>query len=178
MTTRRGRKVRKFRGSKTHGKGIGSKHSKGAGSRGGRGMAGSGKRADQKKPSIWKEAYFGKSGFSSKSRAPEMHIVNIKSIEDRLDNLVAKGLVKHDKDTYTLNLADLGYNKLLSTGKVTKKFMIKTDFATETAVEKIKEAGGNVEVKAKKAEKMAKAPEAQKKPEDKPKNAEEKPKKA
>ena len=45
------KKVRKFRGSHTHGYGSKKKH-RGAGSRGGRGMAGSGKRADQKKPSI------------------------------------------------------------------------------------------------------------------------------
>ena len=47
------KKLVKQRGSKTHGWGSKKKH-RGAGNRGGKGNAGSGKRADQKKPSFWK----------------------------------------------------------------------------------------------------------------------------
>ena len=54
MTVNRRKKVVKQRGSHTHGWGSKKKH-RGAGNRGGRGMAGSGKRADQRKPSILKE---------------------------------------------------------------------------------------------------------------------------
>ena len=64
------KKVNKYRGSQTHGGGA-KKKRRGAGNRGGRGMAGSGKRADQKKPSILKEygnRYFGKRGFRSKNK--------------------------------------------------------------------------------------------------------------
>jgi len=53
------------RGSHTHGWGAKKKH-RGAGNRGGRGMAGTGKRADQKKPTImnlYGNEYFGKRGF-------------------------------------------------------------------------------------------------------------------
>ena len=161
MTVHKKKKSRRFRGSKTHGAGIGSKHNKGAGSRGGRGMSGSGKRADQKKPSIWKQPYFGKFGFSSKSRTAKPLPVNIKTIEDRLDTLVKEGKAKHEGGAYVINLADLGYNKLLGTGNVTKKLMITTDFAAANAVEKVKKAGGDVKVL------VAKKPKKEKKTEEK-----------
>ena len=72
MTTNKRKKVVKYRGSHTHGGGA-KKKRRGAGHRGGRGMAGSGKRADQKKPTILKlygNSYFGKKGFSPKTGFP------------------------------------------------------------------------------------------------------------
>jgi large subunit ribosomal protein L15 len=139
------------------------KKHRGKGHRGGAGMAGTGKRADQKKPSIWKdEKYFGKFGFISKSRMPEMIPIDIKTIEDRLESLVKKGLAKHEGGAYTLNLADLGYNKLLGNGKATKKLMITTDFAAASAIEKIKKAGGDVKVLITKKEKKKKHKEEEK----------------
>jgi large subunit ribosomal protein L15 len=164
MTVHKKKKNRRFRGSKTHGAGIGSKHNKGAGSRGGRGMAGTGKRADQKKPSIWKERYFGKPGFSSKSRTPESLPINIKTIEDRLDMLVRSGKARLENGAYTIDLAELGYNKLLSCGEATKRLIITTDFASDDAVENVKKAGGDVKVligkKPRKEKKKAEQKEA------------------
>ena len=110
-------------------------------------MAGTGKRGDQKKPSIWKNTkYFGKFGFISKSRMPDIYGIDIKTIEDRLNTLLRNGTAKMEGGAVAINLEDMGCNKLLSTGKVTKKFIITTDFATEKAVAKIKEAGGEVKV--------------------------------
>ena len=66
MTVNKRTKSSRDRGSKTHGCGS-MKKRRGAGNRGGRGMAGTGKRADQNKPSIWKnKKYFGKYGFKKK----------------------------------------------------------------------------------------------------------------
>ncbi len=130
----------------THGYGS-MKKNRGAGHRGGRGLAGSGKRGDQKKTALWKnKKYFGKYGFKSKTRIAEAVTINIKTLEDRTEALVSKGFIKSENGTYAVNLADLGYNKLLSTGKVTKKFKITVERATEKAVEKIKSAGGEVTV--------------------------------
>jgi len=146
MTVNRRKKNTRQRGNQTHGWGAMKKH-RGSGHRGGFGMAGTGKRADSKKPSIWKEEhYFGKFGFISRSRAPDTIGIDIKTIEDRLDTLVKKGLAKNEGGSYAINLEDLGYNKLLSTGNATKKLIITTDFATKKAVEKIKKAGGDVKV--------------------------------
>jgi large subunit ribosomal protein L15 len=128
--------------------GFGSmKKNRGAGNRGGRGRSGSGKRGDQKKPRYWKtKRPFGKHGFSSKSRSPEMKTINIKTIEDTMETMIKKGLARQENDTFVLNLADQGYNKLLSTGNSTKKLKITVDYATPKAVEKVSKAGGEVNV--------------------------------
>ena len=58
-------KLSRYRGSHTHGCGS-KKKRRGAGHKGGKGMAGSGKRADQKKPTILKlygNDYYGRRGF-------------------------------------------------------------------------------------------------------------------
>lgn len=146
MTSRKRTKNSRQRGSKTHGWGAMKKH-RGAGHRGGRGNAGSGKRADQKKPCFWKTKYFGKNGFASKSRAPKIYPVNIRMLDDNANSWASKGYVKFEKGVYVINLADLGYNKLLATGKLTKKYMIIVDFASAKAVEKVKSAGSSIEVK-------------------------------
>jgi hypothetical protein len=70
--------------------------------------------------------------------------------------------MKLDNGIYTINLKDVGYNKLLSTGNVTKKLMITVDYATGKAVDKIKKAGGEVKVIMAKAKKEAKAEAAAK----------------
>ena len=63
MTVNKRSKNTRQRGHTTHGWGSMKKH-RGKGHQGGAGMAGSGKRADSKKPSIWKDKrYFGKFGF-------------------------------------------------------------------------------------------------------------------
>lgn len=146
MVSRKRTKNSRQRGSHTHGWGAKKKH-RGAGHRGGRGAAGSGKRADQKKPSIWGAKYFGKNGFDSKSRAPEINPINIRMLDDNANSWASKGYVKFEKGVYMIDLADLGYNKLLATGRITKKYRIIVDFASAKAVEKVKSAGSIIEVK-------------------------------
>lgn len=141
------RKVRKYRGSKTHGGGA-MKKRRGAGHRGGRGMAGSGKRADQKKPSILAEygnKYFGKHGFK-RPFAKKVKVINLSSINSRIDSMVRKGLAKFGSGTYIIELDKLGYDKLLGSGNVTKKFKIKVNHASSKAIERVKAAGGEVEL--------------------------------
>jgi large subunit ribosomal protein L15 len=152
MAVHKQKKNIRQRAKTTHGWGSMKKH-RGAGHRGGRGLSGSGKRSDQRKTSLWKDKkYFGKYGFTSKSRMPDMVPINIKTLEDRAEALVKKGLVKFENGAYVLDLADLGYNKLLSAGNATKKLIITTAYATEKAVEKVKKAGGDVNITAKKSE--------------------------
>jgi len=127
------------RGHRTHGWGAAKKH-RGAGSRGGRGMAGSGKRADQKKQSIIKEfgnKYFGKKGFVSR---------NVKKIKKVNLDFLEKNIGKFEKknDGYYVDLGKMGYSKLLGSGKVVSKFVIKVGSASKKAVEKIKEKKGEV----------------------------------
>ncbi|MFH1848725.1 MAG: uL15m family ribosomal protein [archaeon] len=124
------------RGSHTHGGGA-KKKRRGAGNRGGRGRAGSGKRGDAKKPSYQTPGYMGKHGF--KTGRSEIKAINIATIEKRIDSLSPK----IEKDIYNIDLTSLGYDKLLS-GKPTRKYNIKVDYASKGAIEKIKAAGGSV----------------------------------
>ena len=144
MTVNKRKKNTRQRGHKTHGWGAKKKH-RGKGHQGGAGMAGSGKRADSKKPSIWKDKeYFGKHGFVSKMQKVKVIPVNISYIEEHISKLLSGNLVKKEDQFYSVELEKLGYNKLLGDGKVSMKFRIKTPYASKSAIEKVKEAGGEV----------------------------------
>lgn len=148
MSLNRRKKAIKFRGAHTHGYGSKKKH-RGSGHQGGVGMAGTGKRADQKKTKIWKDVnYFGRHGFVSKGNA-KIKAINLFYIETHLDLLVKNGVAKKEGDAYTINLKDLKCNKLLGSGTVTKKYHIKADYATASAIAKVEEAKGTVTVKVK-----------------------------
>ena len=143
MTVNKRKKNTRQRGSKTHGWGAKKKH-RGKGHQGGAGMAGSGKRADSKKPSIWKRRYFGKFGFVSKTPKIKINPVSILYIEQHIDKFVSNGLAKKEQGFYSLELEKTGFNKLLGNGRVSVKLKIIAPYASKTAVEKIKEAGGEV----------------------------------
>lgn len=144
MTVNKRKKNTRQRGHKTHGWGAKKKH-RGKGHQGGAGMAGTGKRADSKKPSIWKDQdYFGKHGFVSKTPKAKIIAVNVSFVEQHIGKLVSQKLAAKENDVYSVDLGKLGYNKLLGDGKVSMKFSIKTPYASKSAVEKVKEAGGEV----------------------------------
>jgi large subunit ribosomal protein L15 len=136
-------KFSRQRGNSSHGWGAKKKH-RGAGHRGGRGNAGSGKRADQKKPSNWKTDYFGKFGFASHGQE-KIKAISIMSLESGINGMISRGEAKLEGGFYTIDLGSLGYQKLVSKGKVTRKFKIKVASATEGAAEKIKAVGGTIE---------------------------------
>ena len=157
MAHNKRKKNSRQRGSHTHGWGSKKKH-RGSGHRGGKGNAGSGKRGDAKKPSYWGlKNYYGKHGFTSHSRSDEIRPLNLEDLQQRLDSFVHLGLAKKNGDTYEISLGELGYNKLLGSGKVTQKLKIKVDYASESAVEKIKEKGGEIVLLKEKAQKSEKA---------------------
>ncbi|MCP3681156.1 MAG: 50S ribosomal protein L15 [bacterium] len=152
MVINKRKKQSRARGSHTHGWGSMKKH-RGAGSRGGIGAAGTGKRADTNKPSHWKAKYFGKFGFKNKNQKVILKPVTIYYIDEHIEKIGKKGAAG-----YEVSLSDLGFNKLLSNGKVNHKIKITTDYASKKAIEKIKKAGGDV-ILVKKEVKKAKAPE-------------------
>lgn len=94
-------------------------------------MAGSGKRADQRKISILKiKNYFGKHGFRPKGIKTEIRFVNVEELQ------------RFGKPS--INLEELGFDKLLSKGKAAGKYEVTVRYATEKAVKKIEAAGGKV----------------------------------
>ncbi len=143
MTVNRIKKSARSRGQKTHFGGA-KKKRRGAGNRGGRGMAGSGKRADQKKPTIFKlygSSYFGKHGFHRPQKVlVEEKTINIGYIEDHVMQLGKK-----ENDSYIVNVKELGYTKVLGSGRVTRKYKIIAGQFSKKAKEKIEHAGGEAQ---------------------------------
>ncbi len=144
MTVRRKKKIFKQRGTRTCG--AGTKKRRGSGNRGGYGMAGSGKRADQKKPSIINEfgnTYFGKHGFVRQTTV-HYKAININFLDRKIDSLAKKGKADLKSNAYTIDLDKIGIGKLLASGSTSKKMHITVDMASKNAIEKIKKAGGDV----------------------------------
>ena len=138
------KKVRKYRGSKTHGGGS-MKKRRGAGSRGGRGRAGSGKRGDGQKPKYWKTWTLGARGFHSKIRK-DVAAVNVSQIDKDIKKLVADGVATSKGGEFVIDLTSIGIQKLLGSGQVRNKLVITVSTASPSAIEKVQEAGGSVVV--------------------------------
>ncbi|MEK6835032.1 MAG: uL15 family ribosomal protein [Nanoarchaeota archaeon] len=141
------KKFSRMRASQTHGGGA-KKKRRGSGHRGGFGMAGSGKRADQKKPTILKlygNKYFGKFGFIRPAKMfVNVKAINISDIDQKLDYYLNKNLIIKEKDSYILNLAKLGYDKLIGAGIIKNKYKV-IGKVSKKARDKIEKLGGTVE---------------------------------
>jgi len=124
------KKTKKFRGSMTHGKG--KKGGRGAGLRGGRGNAGLIKHKYMHMIKYMPD-HFGKHGF----KRPQGIIKRDKTIN--VGELEEKFPGKKDID-----LNKEGFDKLLGSGNLKSKLKIKVNSASEKAIEKIKDKGGEV----------------------------------
>ena len=131
------RKTRKNRGTRTQGYGRIGQHRK-SGSQG--------FRKPGRHKHLWSYVvthepdYFGKHGFTSpKSLKNKPNPINIKN----LDALAAQISAEAEGKTH-INLTELGYTKLLGTGKTTKTLIITVTSCSKTANEKITKAGGKV----------------------------------
>ncbi len=135
------KKSRKMRGSNTHGHGI--KGRRGKGRKGGKGYAGLGKHHWSfalKNP----EFLWGRHGFTSHHPKEEINTINVGMLNEIIEEMVEQKTALYDGDKYEVDLSILGVNKLLGKGKVTRKMIVKVKYASEMAVEKIQEAGGEV----------------------------------
>jgi len=126
---------------------------------GGRGNAGSGKRGDAKKPSYWKKKrYFGKYGFKKKGARQETNPVNLSYFEEKGDALLAAKRITAEGEVYIIDIAQLGFNKVLGYGKPSRKYKITAPAFSAQAKEKIEAAGGEAITTGKEApEKPAEA---------------------
>jgi large subunit ribosomal protein L15 len=141
MRVKKRKKVERMHGRKmgTHGRGA-RKKAKKSGHKGGIGMAGSGKRADHKKTLITKlygNSYFGKQGVTSRGTKRDLRKrINLQRIELNLEKYGKKNGEKWE--------LDLKKYKILGTGEVKNKLLIKALEASKSAIEKIKKAGGEI----------------------------------
>ena len=129
------------RGSGSCGWGARKKHKK-AGHKGGVGMSGTGKRADQKKTLVIKlygNDYFGKQGITSRgTKRDKRKRISLITIEQNLETFGKKV-----GDKWEINLEDY---KILGNTDVKHKLSIKAKEASTSAMEKVKKAGGEIQV--------------------------------
>lgn len=131
------RKMRKKRGSRTQGWGRVGQH---------RRTGSKGRRNPGRHKALWSYVikydpdYYSKVGFTSpRSLRNEAKIINVGTL-----NGIAAKLSTEEQDKTVVDLAALGYTKLLGTGKVTKPLVIKVASCSKSAAEKVKNAGGQV----------------------------------
>lgn len=123
------RKIRKFRGTRTVGYGRIGQH-RDSGSKGNRKVG--------RHKHLWSKIvttepnYFGKHGFTS----PQS--------KHRVENTINLHKLDQMAKTSEINLIELGYTKLLGTGKITRALTIQVPSASKTAAQKVQEAGGKV----------------------------------
>lgn len=136
------RKVRKQRGSRTHGYGQIGQHRSGGG-RGGHGKAG----FDKHKWSYvlrYDPTYWEKTGFVPGKTLGKANIINVGELDDLVDQMESeKKLEKKEKKIF-LDLEDLGYDKLLGMGKISKPVLVKVASYSEAASKKLEDAGGQI----------------------------------
>jgi|YelNatPaOPRAMG01_1025707.scaffolds.fasta_scaffold110217_3 large subunit ribosomal protein L15 len=142
MATRK-RKVRKLRGSRTHGWGVSGQHRK-HGSKGGRGNAG---WCKHKWTLLIREGIRkGKKGFVPPLRR-EARAINVGELSELISDLMAKGEIKADQPI-RLDLGVLGYSKILGEGEISVPIEVKVGACSKSALEKIEGAGGKVVLSA------------------------------
>jgi large subunit ribosomal protein L15 len=138
------RKVRKQRGSRTHGYGQVGQHRSGGGGRGGHGKAG----YDKHKWTYvlkYDPTYWEKKGFvSTRTLGKKVSIINVGKLDDLVDKLDSEKKLERKEKKIFLDLESLGYDKLLGTGKIGKPLLVKVASYSEAASRKLEEAGGEI----------------------------------
>ena len=134
----------KYRGSRTCGGGT-HKNRRGAGNRGGRGRAGINAHHFVKWYKEMGGPVFGKDGFSNSSTFT-VSVMDIGIIDQIVPSLLAQGIAKNDGDAIVINIAELGVDKVLGSGKVTKKLNISAQAFSESAKIKIEKMGGKTKI--------------------------------
>lgn len=124
------KKTKKFRGSMTHGRG--KKAGRGAGLRGGRGNAGLHKHKFMHMLKYMPD-HFGVHGFKRpQSVIKKEKIINIGELGEKFPGKKEIDLTKE------------GFDKLLGTGNISYSIKIKVNSASQKAINKVREKGGDV----------------------------------
>ena len=128
-------------GSRTRGRGH--KKGRGAGLRGGRGNAGCHKTKRimyERVGRVW-----GAHGFKRpQSVVSANSSINLKTIEENSESWIAEGIATKKGKVVSVDLTEMGYDKLLGTGSSTQSYKLTISAASAKAVEKIEAAGGEI----------------------------------
>jgi len=145
MTARRRKKYRKYLGKRYARRGYNDRN-RGAGNRGGRGM--SGWRFKKQKriafEKYYKQIIEDKKGFTTPNLKKDITAINIGDLEEYFEYLLDNGMISMEDEYYVINLRDLGIEKLLGKGDISRKVKILVKKASKNAIEKIKAKGGEV----------------------------------
>ena len=128
-------------GSRTRGRGH--KKGRGAGLRGGRGNAGCHKTKRimyERVGRVW-----GAHGFKRpQTVVMANNAINLKVIEENASEWVEQGNASKKGKIVSIDLKEMGYDKLLGTGVPSQAYKITISAASAKAVEKVEAAGGEV----------------------------------
>ena len=135
------RKINKQRGSRSNSRGC-TKKRRGTGNKGGKGKAGMGKQ-HWTWTVIHEPNYFGKHGFKRPQKMiKKVNVVNLNYLEEQADKLIEQGKASKEGDAIVIDVTELGYDKVLAKGKITKAYKISAPQFSASAIEKIEELGG------------------------------------
>ncbi len=144
MVVRKRKKSRKLQGrTRTMGWGRIGQHRK-SGSRGGFGAVGM-----HKHKWIWVLKYapnwYGKHGFTRPpSIVAQIKAINVGELDELAKQLISRNLAYKEDDKIVIDVASMGFNKVLGRGHVTLPLKVITKAISEKAREKIEAAGGEV----------------------------------
>jgi large subunit ribosomal protein L15 len=134
----------KYRGSRTCGGGT-HKNRRGAGNRGGRGRAGINAHHFVHWYMELGGPVFGKDGFFNKTQVT-VSSIDVGVLDQIVPSLLAQGIAKMEGDAIVINTADMGIEKVLGSGRVTKKMNLSAQAFSAQAKTKIEKMGGKAQV--------------------------------
>ncbi|MFA6907456.1 MAG: uL15 family ribosomal protein [Candidatus Micrarchaeia archaeon] len=153
MVNRKGKRNRKFNGTRNHGKGN-AKNRRGKGGKGGWGRAGTHKHRFSYMTVYerhWME-HGGRYGFANQNARAELPVINLYEI----DQLARAGKVEKKDGKLAFDFE----GKVLGTGAITMPIAVRALAFSEKAKEKLKAAGGSAIMPEPKAEAPAKPAKA------------------
>ncbi|MGP8158164.1 MAG: uL15 family ribosomal protein [Thermoplasmata archaeon] len=128
-------RTRKFRGLRTHGRGI--KAGRGAGKQGGRGNAGLHKYKF-KSMLIYAPDHFGRHGFKRPTQIVENPTsLNVGELEGFVPSLEAAEALSREGETLVADLTKAGVDRLLGGGSTMRKWKVVVRHASKHAREKV-----------------------------------------
>lgn len=131
------RKIRRMRGSRTHGWGVSGQH-RDSGMIGGHGSAGG---LTHKRTKFVAEGIpIGKHGFVSHS-ARELQTINLRDLARLAPSPPTE---KSETGLPLIDLSQLGYEKLLGVGALREPIAVRVTKASKSAISKVEKAGGKV----------------------------------
>jgi large subunit ribosomal protein L15 len=128
-------RTKKFRGLRTHGRGI--KAGRGAGKQGGRGNAGLHKYKF-KSMLIYAPDHFGRHGFKRPPKVVDHPLsLNVGDLEAFVPVLEAAGALSREGEAFVADLGKVGVDRLLGGGSAARAWKVKVAHASRHAREKV-----------------------------------------